>query len=177
MIIRYIFSLPVIALLMPIVFLWTAIKLVKYLKEKKSFSSIPLVYLLTCVVSLAIIIASIAIAGNMLTILTTIGSLGFLLLVWASMEIFKKITNKEPIGIKQFVMLFFSLACIDLLIIIFIGLFAGLGHSSTEIALAPLRYLLSFIIVVITPIVALLLYNYLRFAKPGKEVSPGLNNS
>jgi hypothetical protein len=73
-------------------------------------------------------------------------------------------------------MLFFSLACIDFIIIVYIGLDAGLGHSSTEIA-APLRSLLSFLIVVISPIVALLLYNYLRFAKPGKKVSPRLNNS
>jgi hypothetical protein len=169
MIIRNIFSLPVIALLMPIVFLWAAIKLVKYLKEKKSFGSIPLVYRLTCFASLAIIIVSIAAAGNLLTILTTIGSLGFVLLVWASMEIFKKIKNKEPIGIKQFVILFISLACFDFLIIVFIGVFAGLGHSATEIDLAPRRFLLSFLIVVITPIVALLLYNYLRFSKPEKK--------
>lgn len=169
MIIRYIFSNPVIAFLMPILFLWSAIKLVKYIKEKKSFGSIPLVYRLTCFASLAIIIVSIAAAGNLLTILTTIGSLGFVLLVRASMEIFKKIKNKEPIDIKQFVILFISLACIDFLIISFIGILAGLGHSSTEINLAPLRYLLSFIIVVITPIVALVLYNYLRFSKPGKK--------
>jgi hypothetical protein len=169
MIIRYIFSNPVIAFLMPILFLWAAIKMVKYYKEKKSFDSIPLVYRLTCFASLAIIIVSIAATGNLLTILTTIGSLGFALLVWASMEIFIKIKNKEPIGIKQFVILFIALACIDFLIISFIGIVAGLGHSSTEIALAPPRIHLSFLIVVITPIVALLLYNYLRFSKPGKK--------
>ena len=66
-------------------------------------------------------------------------------------------------------MLFISLVIIDFIIIAYIGLEAGLGHSSTEIALAPLRYLLSFIIVVITPTVALLLYNYLRFSKPEKK--------
>jgi hypothetical protein len=74
-------------------------------------------------------------------------------------------------------MLFISLACFDFLIIVFIGLVAGLGHSSTQIALAPPRVLLSFIIVVVSPIAALLLYNYLRFSKPGKKVSPALNNS
>jgi hypothetical protein len=106
---------------------------------------------------------------NILPILTMIVLVGLYLLVRVSIEIFKKIKNKEPIGIKQFVMLFFSLACIDFIIIVYIALNAGLGHSSTEIALAPLRYLLSFIIVVITPIVALLLYNYLRSSKPGKK--------
>jgi len=83
--------------------------------------------------------------------------------------IFKKIENKEPIGIKQFVILFFSLVGIDVIIIIIIGVYAGLGHSATEIALAPLRYLLSFIIVVILPMVSLLLYNYTRFSKPEKK--------
>ncbi|MFC2141126.1 ankyrin repeat domain-containing protein [Acidobacteriota bacterium] len=177
MIIIYIFNNPVIVFLMSILFLWSAIKIVKYLKEKKSFGSIPLVYRVTFLVSLSMIILSITLGGNILItfarnilpILTMIVLVGLYLLVRASIEIFKKIKNKEPIGIKQFVMLFFSLACIDFITIVYIGLDAGLGHSSTEIALAPLRFLFSFIIVVITPIVALLFYNYLRFAKPGKK--------
>jgi ankyrin repeat protein len=169
MIIRYIFNHPIIAFLMPILFLWSAIKIVKYFKEKKSFGSIPLVYRLTCLASLTIIILSITFARRLLTVLTTIVSVGLYLLVRVSIEIFKKIKNKEPIGIKQFVILFFSLVIIDFIIIFIIGLFAGLGHSSTEIALAPPRVLLSFIIVVVSPIVALLLYNYFRFSKPGKK--------
>jgi len=126
-----------------------------------------LVYRVTFLVSLTMIMLSITLAGNILTILIMIVSVGLYLLVRVSIEIFKKIKNKEPIGIKQFVMLFFSLACIDFIIIVYIALDAGLGHSSTEIALASPRVLLSFIIVVVSPIVALLLYNYLRFSKPG----------
>lgn len=169
MIIRYIFNHPIIVFLMPILFLWSATKLVKYYKEKKSFGSIPLVYRVTCLTSLAIIIVSIAIVENLLTILTMIVSVGLYLLVRVSIEIFKKIKNKKPLGIKQFVILFISLVCFDLLIIFHIGMYAGGSHSPTEINLAPVRYLLSFIIVVITPTVALVIYNYLRFAKPGKK--------
>jgi len=169
MIIIYIFNHPVIVFLMPILFLWSAIKVVKYHKENKSFGSIPLLYRVTFLASLTIIIVGIAFARSMLMLLTMIGSVGLFLLARASIVIFKKIKNKGPIDIKQFVILFISLACIDFLIIIFIGMFAGLGHSATAIALAPPRFLLSFLIVVITPIAALLLYNYLRLAQPGKK--------
>jgi len=54
MIIIYIFNNPVIVFLMSILFLWSAIKIVKYLKEKKSFGSIPLVYRVTFLVSFVI---------------------------------------------------------------------------------------------------------------------------
>lgn len=169
MIISDIFYFPfILAFFMPILFLGAAIKAVNHIKEKKSFSSI-IAYLAACLVFLSIIILNIVNTRSILTILFTIGSVGLFLLVWASIEIFKKIKNKKSIGFKQFVILFISLVCIDLLIIFHIGMYAGGSHSSTEINLAPLRYLLSFIIVVISPIVAMVLFNYLRFAKPGKK--------
>jgi len=168
MIIRYILNLPIIAFLMPILFLASALKAINHIKNKKSFSS-TIAYLAACLVFLCIIIVNIIYTRSILTMLFTIASVGLFLLVRAFIEIFKKIKNKNPIGIKQFVFLFISLVCIDLLIIFYIGISAGGSHSSTEINLAPPRYLLSFIIVVITPIVVLVLYNYLRLAQPGKK--------
>lgn len=169
MIIGDIFYFPfILAFIMPILFLGSALKAISHIKDKKSFSS-TMAYLTACLVFLIIIILNIVYRRSILTILFTIASVGLFLLVWSSIEIFKKIKNKKLIGIKQFVILFISLVCIDLLIIFHIGMYAGGSHSSVEINLAPLRYLLSFIIVVITPIVALVLFNYLRLAQPGKK--------
>jgi ankyrin repeat protein len=70
--------------------------------------------------------------------------------------------------IKQLLVLFVVLTLFDVLLCLVIIIHAGLGHSARANAQAPYACLLSFVLVVLCPVAAFVLYRYCRLLAPEK---------
>jgi len=109
---------------------------------------------------------------SLLVIVVPLAIFALLLLMWSLFRIVGEIKRSDPIRLKHCLGLFVSLSLLDLLLCGYILIAAGLGHSSRAAAVAPLQCLFSFILIVICPVAAVLLYRYhgfLRIKESGRE--------
>lgn len=106
------------------------------------------------------VLKSILIPGILVVIIA------FILLIGSIIKVFGQRESKKLIEWRPFVILFISLFFIDLIISFWLILFAGLGHSVRAGKLGPFQWLLSFVLVVMCPLAAAILYRYYRLSGP-----------
>lgn len=104
---------------------------------------------------------------SLLVILIPLAVCALLLLIWSIVKIVGDVRRGDQIPLKHCLSLFVSLSLIDLFVCGFLLVAAGLGHSSASRSVAPLQCLLSFILLVVCPVGAVLLYRYHRASGAG----------
>jgi ankyrin repeat protein len=96
----------------------------------------------------------------MLLLFSPILLTAFGLIIWAGVMLVSHARKGRPVGLKCLLAAFGGLVLLDIPVCVFIVLSAGLGHSTDASEVASIKCLLSFILVVVAPSAALLIYRY-----------------
>jgi ankyrin repeat protein len=94
---------------------------------------------------------------RMFLLLVPIAIIAIVCLIWSLVRIIKQTRTGAPIKIRDCLFVFCSLTVLDGFVCLFLIISAGLGHSVDSGSVAPLKCVISFIIVSVIPSTALLL--------------------
>jgi len=143
-----------------IVLVWAMVKMAGQIVRRQPPK---MKYSIPFFLSLVIAIGIIKVQRDLISIAIALVSIGVSLLIFAIVKLVKQEKNNREIKVRHFIALFISLLVLEVIYCFYLAMKIGLGHRNITLESEfTLQCLLSFILIVVLPIVGMLIYKYTR---------------